>query len=110
MNADGYTVVYCSYAVDGGYYVAKPGCFYLCDCSAGDLHFKMPSADMVPPGSMFAGKIIGGAGTHQPIFQAFGGEFVNGLPSVSLPQSGQGRVFRAGAPAGPAAGKGWMSQ
>lgn len=111
MNADGFTVVYCTPATDGGYWVAKPGCYYLCDCSAGDLIFKVPSADWVPPGSIFAAKIVGGAGTFSPLFQPRPGEFINGLSAgVTLPQSGQGRLFTAGAPAGPAAGKGWMSQ
>lgn len=111
MNTDGLTVVYCTASVDGGYYVARPGCFYLCDCSAGDLIFKVVSVDSVAPGASFAAKIVGGAGTHTPQFQPRSGEFINGLSAgVSLPQAGQGRIFTAGAPAGAAAGKGWMSQ
>jgi hypothetical protein len=108
---DGWTVVYCTFDINGGYYVAKPGCFYLCDCTDGDLHFKVAPSSAVPWGSSFAAKIVGGAGSHQAYFQPQGGDAINGLAAgVSLQQSGQGRIFTSGAPSGTAAGAGWMSQ
>lgn len=111
MNADGYTVVYCTAGINGGYWLAKPGCFYLADCSAGNINFKLPSVlGLVPGGDIFAAKIVGGAGTFSAIFHPYDSELIDGIATVSLVQAGQGRIFTPGAPAGAAAGTGWMSQ
>lgn len=110
MTVRGLVPVYCNAAIDGGYWHARPGCFYICDASGGNLNFKLPSVDTVAPGDIFAAKITGGTGTFTAIFHPWGSEQINGLSMVSLVQAGQGRIFTAGAPAGASAGKGWMSQ
>jgi hypothetical protein len=106
----GYVQVYCNFATNGGYWHASPGHFYLADATGGNLNFKMPSVDGLEIGDEFAAKIVGGTGTFTATFHAWGTELINGLPTQVLQQAGQGRIYRVGAPAGPAAGKGWMSQ
>lgn len=107
----GLVPVYCTFGINGGYWHARPGCFYICDASGGNLNFKLPSVDGYMPGDLFAAKITGGTGAgFAAIFHPWSGEEINGLGTLSLAQAGQGRIFTAGAPAGAAAGKGWMSQ
>lgn len=108
--ADGLVVVYCNFAVNGGYYHAQPGHYYLCDCTSGNLNFKLPPSAGLPYGSQFVAKIVGGAGAFAPFFHAADGEFISGLSTMQVPQSGQGRIFTSGVPAGSEFGPGWVSQ
>jgi hypothetical protein len=107
---DGLVVVYCNFAVNGGYWHAQPGHYYLCDCTSGNLNFKVTPSQGLACGSVFAAKIVGGAGTFAPTFHAATGELISGLSTMQVPQSGQGRIFTSGVPSSSQFGPGWVSQ
>jgi hypothetical protein len=88
---------------------AVPGVLHLASASGGNITMQLPPAVSVNPGGALIVKRVDSSGNTVTVAPV-SGERVNGLTAgVVLSQQGQGRWFMPNAPAGPAAGTGWMS-
>jgi hypothetical protein len=88
---------------------AVPGVLHLASAAGGNITMQLPAAASVQPGSALVVKRVDSSGNTVTVAPVTG-EKVNGLTAgVVLSQQGQGRWFMPGAPAGAAAGTGWMS-
>jgi|SRR5579875_1677279 len=90
-----------------GSFTAKDGNFYLMDVTGGDVTMQLPSVDTMPANAILGFKRVGSA--HSVIIRAVPGEHINGRDQISTDQAGWARIILPFAPAGVAAGKGWMS-
>ena len=91
-----------------GTYNACPNCLILANASAGDITINLPPQSSTSGGDALIIKRVDSSG-HNVNVAGTRGDQVNGNPSITLSQQGQGRWFIPGAPQGAAAGTGWMS-
>jgi len=88
-------------------FTATDGNFYLMDVTGGDVTMQLPPVGTMPANAILGFKRVGS--THSVIIKAASGENINGRDQISADQAGWGRIIVPFAPAGAAAGKGWMS-
>lgn len=88
-------------------FTAQVNFLYLVSAGGGNVQVQLP-AEAAAGGQPVIVKRVDSSG-HSVLVVPAPGELINGLTVLSLSQQGQGRWFWPGAPAGPAAGTGWMS-
>lgn len=88
-------------------FTAVSGNFYLMDVTGGDVTMQLPPVGTMPADGILGFKRVGS--THSVIIKAASGEHINGRDQISTGQAGWARIIVPFAPAGAAAGKGWMS-
>jgi hypothetical protein len=88
-------------------FTATDGNFYLMDVTDGDVTMQLPPVDTMPASAILGFKRVGSA--NSVIIKAASGEHINGRDQISTDQAGWARIILPFAPAGAAAGTGWMS-
>jgi hypothetical protein len=92
-----------------GSFTATDGNFYLMDITDGNVTMQLPSVDTMAANAVLGFKRVGTGPTNSVIIKAASGEYINGRDQISTEQAGWARIIVPFAPAGAAAGKGWMS-